>query len=58
MNTGTLSFALDGNYFGVAYRDAKLKSGVYFPAVSLLHCAGCKIRSGIPLPSYFKDWVF
>lgn len=55
MNTGTLSFALDGFYFGVAFRDNKLKSGCYYPAVSLLHCAGCKIRGGIPVPSYFKD---
>mgnify|MGYP003692074143 CR=1 FL=1 len=55
MNTGTLSFALDGNSFGVAYRDSRLKSGKYYPAVSLLHCAGCKIRGGMPVPSYFKD---
>jgi hypothetical protein len=55
MNTGTLSFALNGEYFGVAYTDNKLKTGPIYPAVSLLHCAGCKIRSGMPVPSYFKD---
>jgi hypothetical protein len=55
MNTGTLSFALDGVNLGVAFKDNKLKSGCYYPAVSLLHCAGCKIRGGIRKPSYFKD---
>lgn len=58
MNTGTLSFALNGEYFGVAYTDSKLKSGPIYPAVSLLHCAGCKIRSGMTVPSYFKDWIY
>ena len=55
MNNGTLSFALNGEYFGVAYKDNKLKSGTYYPAVSLLHCAGCKIRAGMKVPEYFKD---
>ena len=54
MNKGTLSFSLNGENMGVAYQDEKLKSGTYFPAVSLLHCAGCKIRGGVAVPSYFK----
>lgn len=54
MNKGTLSFALNGENMGVAFTDEKLKTGVYYPAVSLLHCAGCKIRGGVPIPNYFK----
>lgn len=42
---------------GVAYKDAKLTSGTIYPAVALLHCAGCKIKSGLSVPSYFKDWM-
>lgn len=41
---------------GVAYKDVKLTTGTVYPAVALLHCAGCKIRSGLSVPSYFKDW--
>lgn len=55
MNTGVLAFSLNGEYMGVAFKDNKLTSGPIFPAVALLHCAGCKIRSGLPVPSYFKD---
>ena len=54
MDKGTLSFALNGEYWGVAYNDPKLKYGPIYPAVSLLHCAGCKIRGGMKVPSYFK----
>ena len=54
MNKGTLSFALNGDFMGVAFTDQRLKNGKYFPAVSLLHCAGCKVRGGIPVPSYFN----
>ncbi len=57
MEKGTLSFALNGEYWGVAFTDNKLKEGTIYPAVSLLHCAGCKIRAGIPVPHYFKDWT-
>ena len=55
MNTGVLAFSLNGEYMGVAYRDPKLTQGPIYPAVALLHCAGCKIKSGLPVPSYFKD---
>lgn len=54
MNLGTLSFSLNGQNMGVAYTNDKLKEGPIFPAVALLHCAGCKIRSGLPVPSIFK----
>ncbi len=55
MNTGVLAFSLNGEYMGVAYKDEKLKKGPIYPAVALLHCAGCKIRSELQVPSYFKD---
>ncbi len=55
MNSGKLSFALNGEYMGVAYHDQKLKTGPIYPAVSLLHCAGCEIRFGMFAPSYFLD---
>jgi len=54
MNKGTLSFALDGDYWGEAYKDANLKKGPMYPALSLLHNAGCKVVTGKPAPSYFK----
>ena len=53
MNRGILSFALNGEYFGVAYTNEALKKGPIYPAVSLLHCAGCKIVTGLKAPDYF-----
>lgn len=53
MNKGTLSFALNGENFGVAFTSNALKKGPLFAAVSLLHLAGCEIRSGVPTPAYF-----
>ena len=55
MNKGTLSFALDGEYWGVAYKNEGLKKGPIYAAVSLLHCAGCKLVTNKPTPSYFID---
>lgn len=54
MVKGTLSFSLNGENMGVAFQDEKLKSGIYYPAVGLLHCAGCKIRGGLPIPQMYK----
>lgn len=53
MNKGILSFALDGDYFGVAFRSDELKEGPIFAAVSLLHIGGCTLQVGIPAPPYF-----
>lgn len=53
MNKGTLSFSLNGEYFGVAYSDNSLKKGPIYPAVALLHNAGCKLLTGKPVPPYF-----
>ena len=55
MNKGTLSFGLDGEYWGVAYQSESLKKGPIFPAVSLLHCAGCKLVTQKPVPNYFNE---
>lgn len=54
MDKGTLSFALDGQYWGVAYQNESLKKGPIYPAVALLHCAGCKLITQKPVPKYFK----
>jgi E3 ubiquitin-protein ligase NRDP1 len=53
MTKGTLSFALNNEYFGVAFYNENLKKGTIWPAVALLHSAGCKIVLGLPVPSYF-----
>jgi len=55
MNKGTLAFALDGQYFGVAFEDERLKTGPIFPAVSLLHSAGCTLVTGRAPPGYFFE---
>ena len=44
MDKGTLAFSLNGENLGVAFTDSGLKSGPLYPAVSLLHCAGCTIK--------------
>lgn len=53
MNTGTLSFALDGEYMGLAFEDPQLKKGPIWAAISLLHIAGLTLVSGLEKPSYF-----
>ena len=53
MVKGQISFALNGEYLGVAFKDDSIKKGPLYPAVSLLHKAGCKLVVGKPLPSYF-----
>jgi E3 ubiquitin-protein ligase NRDP1 len=54
MNKGTLSFALDGEYWGEAFKSPALTKGPIYPAISLLHHAGCKINVGKSVPIYFK----
>jgi len=56
MNKGTLAFGLNGESFGVAYTDEKLKKGPVYAAVALLHCAGCKLETGKKAPSSYL-WV-
>lgn len=55
MNKGTLSFAIDGQYQGIAFEDEALKNGPLYPAVSLLHNAGCILVSGKAPPPYFYE---
>lgn len=54
MYQGTLSFALDGESMGVAYKNDTLKKGPIYAAVALLHCAGIKLITQKPVPNYFK----
>lgn len=54
MNKGTLSFALNGENFGVAFTNDSLKKGPLYAAVSLLHLAGCGIRTGVPTPGKLR----
>lgn len=56
MNNGTLSFALDGEFMGVAFEDPSLKRGPIYAAISLLHIAGCTLVSGLEKPHYFP-WM-
>jgi len=53
MNEGSITFGSNGKSFGVAFKDSKLLKGPIYPAVALLHCAGCTINYK-PIPAYFK----
>ena len=53
MNRGILSFAIDGEYFGIGFQSDELKSGPIWAAVSLLHVGGCVLQTGLPAPLYF-----
>ena len=52
MDLGTLSFALDGEFMGVAFEDPLLTKGPIWAAVSLLHIGGLTLVSGLEPPSY------
>ena len=53
MDKGQISFALDGEFFGVAFTDENLRRGPIWAAISLLHTGGCTLISGLEKPSYF-----
>lgn len=53
MIKGTLSFSLDGEYLGLAFEDEELKKGPIYPAIALLHIAGCTLVTGKPAPATF-----
>ncbi|CAD8085107.1 unnamed protein product [Paramecium primaurelia] len=54
MINGTLSFSLNGEFMGIAFRSELLKKGPIYAAVALLHCAGCTLKTGKPKPSYME----
>lgn len=54
MERGYLAFALNGYSMGISFTDEELKKGPIWAAVSLLHCAGCKLVTGKPVPEYFS----
>ena len=55
MTKGQLSFALNGEFLGVAFEDEELKKGPLYAAVSLLHKAGCKLVVDAQAPSFFTQ---
>lgn len=55
MDKGEIHFSLNGEYLGRAFQDEGLKKGPIYPAVALLHCAGCSITEEMPIPEIFKD---
>lgn len=56
MNKGQLSIQVNDEYLGVAFEDEELKTGPLWPAIALLHAAGCTLVTGRPAPSYFFVW--
>ena len=54
MDIGTLSFALDGEFMGVAFEDKILTKGPIWAAISLLHIGGLTLISGIEPPAYMN----
>ena len=53
MNKGQISVAVNNHYLGVAFEDEELKKGPIWPAVALLHVAGCTLVTGCTPPYYF-----
>ena len=53
MDKGTISYSVDGQYFGVAFENQLLRRGPIWPAVSFLHLAGCTLISGLKKPPIF-----
>ncbi len=57
MQKGILAFSLNGKVFDIAYSEEKLKKGPIYPAVALLHQAGCILRSGLAIPKGFEKLI-
>ena len=61
MNRGTLSFGLynyknrDGEFWGIGFTNPLLKKAPVYPAIAMLHKAGCTIDSNVPIPISFRD---
>ena len=58
MNKGTLSFSLDSEFLGIAFEDEELKKGPLYPAIALLHIAGCTLVTDKPAPAFFFAWYY
>ncbi len=54
MDQGTLSFSLNGECFGPAFKDKALEKGPIYPAVALLRISGIILVTGKPVPQCFK----
>ena len=55
MNKGTLSFALNDEYLGVAFKDEKLKNGPIWPAAALINQSGFILVTNVEAPHYFIE---
>ena len=55
MEKGTLEFAIDGEYFGIAFTNSALTIGPIWPAVSMMHVGGCTLVAGLKKPDYFVN---
>eukprot|EP00826_Nyctotherus_ovalis_P040530 TRINITY_DN4005_c0_g1_i1.p1 TRINITY_DN4005_c0_g1~~TRINITY_DN4005_c0_g1_i1.p1 ORF type:complete len:336 (-),score=90.49 TRINITY_DN4005_c0_g1_i1:142-1149(-) len=55
MDQGTLSFSLNGESFGPAFKDKELEKGPIYPAVALLRVSGIILVTGKPIPAYFNS---
>jgi E3 ubiquitin-protein ligase NRDP1 len=53
MKAGTLSYSLDGEYFGIAYTDERLRVPPIYPAISFLTQGGCIVDTSKPPPACF-----
>ncbi len=53
MDQGTLSFSLNGECFGPAFKDKELEKGPIYPAVSLLRVSGIILVTGKLVPQCF-----
>lgn len=53
MDNGVLAFSIDKTIYGPAFIDEQLKYGPVYPSVSLLHHAGCRLTTGMPVPEGF-----
>jgi E3 ubiquitin-protein ligase NRDP1 len=53
MNRGTLMISLNEELLGTAFEDEELKKGPIWPAVALLHVAGCSLVTGKVPPVCF-----
>ena len=54
MRKGILGFSLNGEFFGIAFKDKLLEKGPIYPAISLLRKCSCTLASGLQVPLHIK----